>query len=93
MANDKRKPGPEPETVKGDGPWEEAVKRALGKKKPPEGWPKKAKKKPDPGRLSPSGAGEGEQTAGVRHELPLPPDPGSGLADPASPYRLKPPGT
>ena len=40
-----RKPGPEPERVKIEGDWEEAVKRALGKKRPPGGWPRPAKKK------------------------------------------------
>ena len=38
-------PGPEPERVKIEGDWEEAVKRALGKKRPPGGWPRPAKKK------------------------------------------------
>ena len=32
--------GPEPERVKGDGDWQQAVKRALRKKNPPEGWPR-----------------------------------------------------
>jgi hypothetical protein len=36
----KRGPGPEPERLKIEGDWEEAMKRALGKKRPPEGWPR-----------------------------------------------------
>jgi hypothetical protein len=39
------KPGPEPDRVKIEGDWEEAVKRALGKKRPPEGWPSPPGKK------------------------------------------------
>lgn len=39
------KPGPEPERLKIQGDWEEAMKRALGKKRPPEGWPLPPKKK------------------------------------------------
>lgn len=33
------KRGPKPETVKIEGDWEEAVKTALDKKRPAEGWP------------------------------------------------------
>ena len=40
-----RKTGLEPERVKIEGDWEEAVKRALGKKRPPEGWPRPPGKK------------------------------------------------
>jgi hypothetical protein len=36
----KRGPGPEPERLKIEGDGEEAMKRALGKKRPPEGWPR-----------------------------------------------------
>lgn len=36
-------PGPVPETVKIQGNWEDAVKKALTKKKPAEGWPKPKK--------------------------------------------------
>lgn len=32
------KPGPEPERLKIDGDWEDAVKEALNKPKPAEGW-------------------------------------------------------
>jgi hypothetical protein len=39
------KPGPEPERVKIEGDWEEAVKRALEKKRPPGGWLRPGKKK------------------------------------------------
>ena len=35
----RQKPGPEEERVKIDIPWEDAVKKSLGKKKPKEGWP------------------------------------------------------
>lgn len=37
------RPGPEPERLKIEGPWEEAIKKALRKKKPPEGSPKEEK--------------------------------------------------
>jgi hypothetical protein len=32
--------GPVPKRIKVDGKWEEAIKRSLEKKKPPDGWPK-----------------------------------------------------
>lgn len=34
------KPGPEPELLKVDGGWEDAVKKSLKKKRPPKGWNK-----------------------------------------------------
>lgn len=34
-----RKRGPKPETVKIEGGWVQAVKKALKKKRPAEGWP------------------------------------------------------
>lgn len=34
------KPGPEPERLNIEGDWEEAVKKAMRKKKPSKGWPK-----------------------------------------------------
>jgi hypothetical protein len=34
-----QRPGPDPERLKIDAPWEEAVKQAL-RKKPPAGWPR-----------------------------------------------------
>lgn len=34
------KTGPEPEHIQGDDEWKDAVKKALRKKKPPEGWPR-----------------------------------------------------
>jgi hypothetical protein len=34
-------PGPKPDTLKFDGNWKDAVKKSLGKRRPPEGWPKK----------------------------------------------------
>ena len=38
-------PGPEPETLKIEGNWKDAVKKALSKKRPAGGWPKPEKKK------------------------------------------------
>jgi hypothetical protein len=47
MEKKKRKTGPKPKSLKIDDDWKQAVKRALGKKRPPEGWPKDdAKDKP-----------------------------------------------
>ncbi len=37
--------GPEPARVKINKPWDKAVKDALTKKRPEEGWPKPEKKK------------------------------------------------
>ncbi len=34
-----RIPGPKPDRMKIDGDWKEAAKKALEKKRPPEGWP------------------------------------------------------
>lgn len=34
------KTGPKPDTVKIEGDWEDAVDKALEKKRPKEGWPK-----------------------------------------------------
>jgi hypothetical protein len=36
----KKARGPEPDRLKIEGDWKSAVKKSLGKKKPPEGWPK-----------------------------------------------------
>jgi hypothetical protein len=36
----KGKPGPKPQYLKIEGDWRDAVKRAVRKKKPAEGWPK-----------------------------------------------------
>lgn len=36
----KRRPGPDPEILKIEGDWKDAVKKALGKKRPAGGWPK-----------------------------------------------------
>jgi len=41
----KQKPGPEADTIKIEGDWEDAAKRALGKKRPAKGWPKPKKSK------------------------------------------------
>ena len=42
--DDKTKPGPSADHVKLKGDWEAAVKKALKKKRPPEGWPEEGKK-------------------------------------------------
>ena len=41
----KKKRGPKPDHLKIDGDWEDAVKQALGKEKPEEGWPEEEKDK------------------------------------------------
>jgi hypothetical protein len=33
-------PGPKPDVLKLKGPWQQAVRKSLQKKKPPAGWPK-----------------------------------------------------
>jgi hypothetical protein len=38
--NPTQQPGPKPDLLKIDMDWQEAVKKSLQKKKPPEGWPK-----------------------------------------------------
>lgn len=38
-----KKTGPKPDTVKIEGDWEDAVGKALEKKRPKEGWPKPEK--------------------------------------------------
>ncbi len=40
----KHKTGPEPERLKIDRPWGKAVKDALNKERPKDGWPKSEKK-------------------------------------------------
>ena len=46
MADDKKdKPGPKPDHLRLEGDWEEAVKKALAKEKPKEGWPEQEKPK------------------------------------------------
>jgi hypothetical protein len=37
----KQQSGPKPDHLKIEGDWEKAIKKALRKQKPPEGWPKK----------------------------------------------------
>ncbi len=45
MGRPKRKPpGPAAETLKIEGLWEDAVAKAMRKRKPPGGWPKPKKK-------------------------------------------------
>jgi hypothetical protein len=36
----KRRPGPEPEVVKIEGDWKDAMKKLISKKRPVGGWPK-----------------------------------------------------
>jgi hypothetical protein len=36
----KATPGPKPDALKIQGKWQDAVRKSLQKKKPPEGWPK-----------------------------------------------------
>lgn len=43
--DDLKKPGPDPDRVKVDKDWEEAMKDALVKKRPEGGWPKDEKKR------------------------------------------------
>jgi hypothetical protein len=47
MAKRRKKRGPKPNHLKIRGDWKEAVKRAVSKKKPKEGWPEKEKPKSD----------------------------------------------
>ncbi|MFH1159259.1 MAG: hypothetical protein V1721_10350 [Pseudomonadota bacterium] len=42
--DDKKKTGPKPDTLHIDENWEDAVKKALDKKRPDSGWPKDGKK-------------------------------------------------
>jgi hypothetical protein len=44
MKDDKKKTGPEADTLKVEGDWEKAVKKALERKKPAKGWPKPPRK-------------------------------------------------
>jgi hypothetical protein len=53
MTDEKRKPGPEPERVKTDLDWEDAVKKALKKKRPEGGWPKPEDEKSSKKRETP----------------------------------------
>ncbi len=43
------KPGPEPDRLKIDVPFEEGLRRALKKEKPKEGWPEPDEPQPDNG--------------------------------------------
>lgn len=46
--NKKHKPGPKPESVKAEGvDWKDAMRHAMGKPKPKEGWPDQAKSAKD----------------------------------------------
>lgn len=44
MSDEPKKRGPVPDSLKVEGEWEQAVKKALAKKRPAEGWPKPPKK-------------------------------------------------
>ena len=46
MTKSKEKRGPKPERIKIEGDWEDAVKKALEKKRPEDGWPDHKKEKP-----------------------------------------------
>jgi hypothetical protein len=50
-----QRPGPEPERLKIDGDWEQAVERALKKPRPADGWPKPQQKKKRPAAKKPRG--------------------------------------
>ncbi len=50
MTENKEKRGPKPERVKIDEDWEDAVKTALEKKRPEEGWPKDGDVQDDQGK-------------------------------------------
>lgn len=41
-----QQPGPEPDRLKVEGDWEDAVEQSLKKKKPAGGWPPETKPKP-----------------------------------------------
>jgi hypothetical protein len=40
-----RKPGPQPEVLKIEGDWKDAMKKLISKKRPEDGWPKPEKQK------------------------------------------------
>lgn len=40
----RKPPGPEPEVLKIEGDWKEAMRKLISKKRPVNGWPKLAKK-------------------------------------------------
>lgn len=43
MSKTRSNRGPSPQTVKIEGDWEQAIDKALGKKRPKDGWPKPGK--------------------------------------------------
>ncbi len=45
MGDEKKKPGPEPERVKIDGDWTDAMKKAMEKEPPPGGWPDRGRER------------------------------------------------
>lgn len=48
MGDKKKRPGPKPDHLKIDVPWEDAVKKALEKKRPEGGWPDPEKDEKEP---------------------------------------------
>ena len=49
------KRGPQPDTLKIEGmTWQEAIKKALSKPRPPEGWGKPAKSSKKPAKTKPT---------------------------------------
>ena len=53
--DDPSKPGPEPDRLKIDGDWKDAVKKALNKPRPEGGWPDA------PNKDEPSAEGDGAE--------------------------------
>lgn len=47
MSEEKQKSGPEPERLKIEEDWEDAIDKALRKKRPEEGWPHEKQPKSD----------------------------------------------
>ncbi len=44
---DKDRPGPEPERLKIEGDWEDAIRKALHRTQPADGWPNDVKPRDD----------------------------------------------
>lgn len=42
---DSKKPGPEPDTLKLEGDWQDRLREALGRERPEGGWPERKVKK------------------------------------------------
>lgn len=54
MPKKKSRPGPNPDQLAIEGDWREAVKKALGVERPPEGWPEGSDKSRKPKKPSKS---------------------------------------